>query len=69
MATVTEIQAQLGAGGQDARIIRSIVIDGTYDSHYVTGLADATGRARWCQTTTAESAANQAAEILTALRA
>lgn len=70
MATPAEIQAQLDSANTKhvAEIIQSISIDGTYDSHYVVGITDPySGRSRWCQTTTAETAANQAAEIIAVL--
>lgn len=66
MATPAAIQAELG-NQMSAQIVRSIYVDETYDAHYVVGLVTAPGRSRWCQTTTAETAANQAAEIVAAL--
>ena len=43
--------------------------DGTSQYWYVQGNGDAPGRARWCTTTASDSAATQAASILTSLRA
>jgi len=70
MATPAEIQAQ----GDPANtmhvyhILQSTVFDGTFDSHYVQGIVDPySGKAKWINTTTAETAANQNAEIVAAL--
>jgi hypothetical protein len=69
MATVQEIQDQLGNGGKDALIVRGpFHVTASLDHFWVEGLADAAGRARWCETTAAETAAQQAADILVALR-
>jgi len=70
MATPAAIQAQIDSGSTHnvANIQNSISVDATYDSHYVVGIAHPyAGRSRWCLTTTAETAANQAAEILAVL--
>ena len=70
MATPAEIQAQLDSAKTKhvAEIQQSIVVDATYDAHYVVGITDPySGRSKWCQTTTAETAANQAAEIIAVL--
>lgn len=70
MATTAEIQAQIdsGATGRVANIVRSNRIDGTLDEHYTVGMTGRyKGRARWCQTTAADSAATQAAAILAKL--
>jgi len=70
MATPAAIQAQLDSATTThvANIIRSLTIDATYDAHYVVGVvAPYAGRSRWCTTTTAETAANQAAEIIAVL--
>lgn len=69
MATVQSIQTVLGTGPQDAQIMRSVRVSSTVDSHYVAGLGDAPGRTRWCDTTASQTASQQAAVILTALRA
>lgn len=70
MATVAEIQTQLGNDMRTARIVKTIegATAGT-DQHYVVGGVTCAGRARWCLTTRADNAATQAAAILTALRA
>lgn len=68
MATVAEIQAELGTNGMAANIIRSEPYDATYDAHYVVGLTSAPGRSRWCVTTNADSAADQASDILDKLK-
>lgn len=70
MATPAAIQAQIDAAStvHVANIQTSISVDATYDAHYVVGVtAPYAGRSRWCTTTTAETAANQAAEIVAAL--
>lgn len=70
MATPAEIQAQLDPANtmHVIRINQSIKIDATYDAHYCDGIiAPYAGRSRWCTTTNAETAANQAAEIIAAL--
>ncbi len=71
MATPAEIQEQLDTGGNmmRARIIKSIIVDGTYDAHYVQGLVDFAGRARWVTTTAADSAATQATASANGLKA
>ena len=66
MATATAIQAQL-PGINVARIIHSRNQDATYDAHYVVGGIGYNGRSHWCRTTLADSAADQATEILAAL--
>ncbi len=70
MATPAEIQAQIDSANtvHVANITQSIAIDGTYDAHYVVGVTEPyAGRSRWCQTTAANTAAQQATSILTAL--
>jgi len=70
MATPAAILAQIDTGSTNnvVHITQSISVDATYDAHYCVGIAHPyTGRSRWCTTTTAETAANQAAEILAAL--
>ena len=72
MATVAEIQAQLDSASTHnvINILKSVTVDATYDAHYCVGIAHPyAGRTRWCTTTTAETAANQAGEIQTALTA
>lgn len=68
MATPAEIQAQLGSMNI-ARINQSVKIDATYDAHYVVGGIGHAGRSKWCQTTSAQTAAQQASAITTALDA
>lgn len=69
MATPAEIQAQLDSAGVGtvANIQRSVHADATYDNHYVVGINSYPGRSRWVQTTAANTAAQQATEILTGL--
>lgn len=70
MATPAAVQAELGTNAMNAQIIRADEdIDGTKCEYYVIGNVDAPGRARPVQCTIADSAATQAAAILTALRA
>lgn len=71
MATVAAIQAQLDAAGTGgaAHILMSTHEDATFDSHYCVGMADAAGRSRWCKVTAAQTAAQNATDILAALRA
>lgn len=70
--TAAAVQAVLGTSPMNATIIRSyetdINFDTTHQQWYVTGGCDAPGRARWCTTNGADSAATQAASILTTLR-
>jgi hypothetical protein len=71
MATTAQIQAQIdpAATGNVANIGRSI-LGTTIDDHYVIGqCAPYAGRCRWVQTTQAQTAAQQATAILTALSA
>jgi len=69
MATPAQINAQLDSANtlRKPRIVKSIKVDGTYDAHYVIGGVGSAGRDRWVRTTNAETAANQATEILTGL--
>lgn len=69
MATPAEIQAQLdpSATGRIANIRSSVHADATYDNHYVESITGYAGRSMWCRTTAANSAATQAATILTQL--
>lgn len=71
MATPAEIQAQLDSAGTGnvANIQSSVHADETYDNHYVVGINSYPGRSRWCTTTASDSAATQAASILTQLAA
>jgi len=72
MATPAEIQAQLDASEVKARIVRSVHIDGTYDAHCVKvsaagGSGYRANRGKWCQTTAAQTAAQQATAITNVL--
>jgi hypothetical protein len=70
MATVAEIQAQLGNFGKEARIVRTVNgADEGLDRHYVIGGVGQAGRSRWCETSTISSAATQAGQIITQLKA
>ena len=70
MATIAAIQAQLDVSGTGSctHIQASVHEDATFDSHYCVGYADAPGRSRWCKVTAAQTAAQNAADILLALR-
>jgi len=69
--TVAAIQAQLDPAGTGmaANIVSQAHVSDTVDEFYVVGLTSAPGRSRFCQTTAAQTAAQQAAAILVALRA
>lgn len=68
--TSAAVQAVLGTNPMNARIMRSFEpSQGTLQQWYVIGNVDAPGRSRLVTTTAADSAATQAAAILTALRA
>lgn len=71
MATSAEINAQLDSllTGKGPTIIKSEKIDATYTANYVIGGVGYAGRDRWVKTTTAQTAAQQATEITTALAA
>lgn len=67
--TPAAVQAVLGTSAMNAQIVRATeVVGATLQEWYVLGMADAPGRARWITTTAADSAATQAAAILTGLR-
>lgn len=70
MASPSEIQA-IGDSANTMHvyhILQSISVDATYDAHYVQGIvAPYAGKAKWCTTTTAETATNQNAEIVAEL--
>lgn len=69
MATPAEIQAQLdsAATGRVANI-QTVYYPGTVKTNlYVVGMVGYAGRSRWCETTTADSAAAQATSILSQL--
>lgn len=70
MATPSEIQSEADSANtmHVYHILQSISVDETYDAHYVQGIVHPyAGKAKWCQTTTAETAANQNAEIVAEL--
>lgn len=66
MATVAEVQAQLGVEGKAAQIIKT-ADSATLRQNYTLGGAPRRGNARWVTTTIADSAATQAAAILAGL--
>lgn len=69
MASTAEIQAELDSQGtaKIANIQRSVVTGGATDHHYVVGMNGYAGKSRWCSTTAANTAAQQATSIRTAL--
>lgn len=70
VVTPAAVQAVLGTNPMNAKILRSDQTDtSTVGAYYAIGNVDAPGRARWCRITNTDSAATQAAAILTALRA
>lgn len=71
MATPAQIQAQLDSAGTGlvANIQQVVGVDATYDNIYVVGVNSYPGRSRWVRTQKSDSAAVQAAAILTALAA
>lgn len=70
MATPAEIQA-IGDPANTMHVYKiqnSTKIDATYDAHYVVGItAPYAGKAKWCQTTSANTASQQNTEITAAL--
>ena len=72
MATPAEIQAQLDATQLKARIVSSVRLDDTTDSHCVKvwsrgGSGYRPNRAKWVDTTAAQTAAQQATTITNAI--
>ena len=52
------------------RIQQSMIVDATYDEHYVVGIvAPYQGKARWIKTTKANTASQQNTEIVNGLNA
>lgn len=70
MATPQAIQAAMDPADtmNIARIQQSVIVDATYDAHYTVGIIEPyAGHSKWCITTKADSAADQAAELLALL--
>lgn len=69
--TGAELQAELGVtSGRDPRVLREYGVVDTYQEWLIDGGCPTyPGRARLVRTTAASSAADQAAEVLTALLA
>lgn len=67
--TAAAVQAELGTNPNNAQIVHSMNEGSTNQVWYVVGNQDAVGRCRWVTSTAADSAATQAASILTGLRA
>ena len=68
--TSAAVQAQLGTNPMNAIILRSFEpSQGTLQQWYVAGNATVPGRTRMVTSTAADTAATQAASILTGLRA
>lgn len=68
MATVAEIQAELFPEGipNRIRLIKQVRV-GTTDTWYAVGGIIAVGKAKWVTSTNTDSAAAQAADIVTAM--
>lgn len=66
MATIAQIQTALDPAGTGAlaHILQSTHEDATFDSLYCVGMVEAPGRTRWCKVTNANTAAQQAQEIV-----
>lgn len=71
VVTPDAVQTALGVEAHSPRILKSEQItDGsTAGAYLVNGGVTVAGRTRWCAVTNTDSAATQAAAILTALRA
>ncbi len=70
--TPAAVQAVLGTSAMNAQILVAAQTDtpaATTGCYYCIGNVDAPGRSRWVAITNTDSAATQAAAILTALRA
>lgn len=61
------LQAQLGLLPMDARVISEFGVQGLQQGWYIVGNLDGAGRARMINTTAANNAAAQAAEVIAAL--
>lgn len=67
--TAAALQAELGTNLNAAQVRQHYMPNaGTIQVWYVQGNQDARGRCRWVSTTASDSAATQAAAVLTALR-
>lgn len=66
--TGAALQAALGLNPMNARVIDEFGVFGTQQGWYIVGNLDAYGRAGMVNTTAANNAAAQAAEVLAALR-
>lgn len=68
MATVADIQAELDPQGLGTRItiVKQFSV-ATTDTFYCVGGVDAVGKAKWCETTNTDTAAQQASSITTAM--
>lgn len=62
-AAVTDIQAALDTYGKGIKIIKSDTLSASVDSFLCTGGTEAPGRQRWCNTTSSQTAAQQATAI------
>ena len=70
--TAAAVQTELGTNAMNAKILRNSVVhgaDATKQEWYVQANIAVAGRARWCVTTASDSAATQAASIITQLKA
>lgn len=70
--TAAALQAALGVGAFDPRVLRADEVQGSDASKQawlVSGMGTVAGRVRWVSCTASDNAATQAAAVLTALRA
>lgn len=68
--TAAQLQTALGANLNAPQVVRhDAKADGTYQHWYVRGGVVYPGRVRWIRTTASNNAAQQAAEIVTGLKA
>lgn len=67
--TGAALQAALGTKETNARVTQELGAVSTFQEWYVEGNGDAPGRAKLIRTTASDSAATQAAAVITALKA
>ena len=65
--TEAAMTAELGTNGTSPRIVRYEGVVATFQEWYVQGEVGYPGQCRWVRTTAADSAATQAAAVVTAL--
>lgn len=68
--TGAALQAALGSGENDARVVGEFGVSGTKQNWYIEGKMDVRfGRSGFVETTASDNAATQAAAVITALNA